>query len=335
MKIAIHLSEDTFSVRWVAYCKDQRIPYKIVDCYQNDILDQLEDCTALMWHFHQANAKATLFAKELMYSVEESGRKVFPDYKTMWHFDDKVGQKYLLEAIRAPMVPSYVFYTKKEAQAWTNNTNFPIVFKLRSGSSSDNVKLVKSKKQAFDLISQAFGKGFTHYDAWPNLKERIRKFKNGKASFLNVSKGFVRLFHTTEFAKVAGREKGYIYFQEFIANNDSDIRIIVIGEKAFAIKRMVRENDFRASGSGHIFFEKELIDLASVKIAFDVSTRLKAQCLAYDFVFKDGKPLIIEISYGFAITAYDQCPGYWDTSLQWHEGKFNPQSWMVDLMINR
>ncbi len=335
MKIAIHFSEGTFSERWVAYCKALEIPYKIVDCYRNDILQQLEDCTALMWHFHQANAKATLFAKELMYSVEESGRKVFPDFKTMWHFDDKVGQKYLLEAIDAPMVPSYVFYTKKEAQAWTNNADFPIVFKLRSGSSSDNVKLVHAKKQASDLIDQAFGKGFKHYDAWPNLKERLRKFKNGKTSLFDVSKGFLRLFHTTDFARVAGREKGYIYFQEFIANNDSDIRIIVIGEKAFAIKRMVRENDFRASGSGNIFFEKELIDLESVKVSFEVSARLNAQCLAYDFVYKDGKPLIIEISYGFAIAAYDRCPGYWDSSLNWYEGQFNPQSWMVDLLLNK
>jgi glutathione synthase/RimK-type ligase-like ATP-grasp enzyme len=288
-----------------------------------------------MWHFHQASPKATLFAKELLFSVEESGRKVFPDYSTVWHFDDKVGQKYLLEAINAPLVPSFVFYTKKEANEWIQGTSFPKVFKLRSGSSSDNVKLVKSKSEARDLVNQAFGKGFTHYDARSNLKERIRKFKNGKASLYNVFKGFVRLFHTTDFAKVAGREKGYIYFQEFIENNDSDIRIVVIADKAFAIKRMVRENDFRASGSGSILFDKELIDINSVRIAFEVSDRLDAQCLAYDFVFKDGDPLVIEISYGFAITAYDPCPGYWDRNLNWHEGQFNPQNWMVDLMIEQ
>lgn len=333
MKIAIHKSNETFSERWIAYCELKQIPYKIVDCYKNDILQQIEDCSALMWHFHQANAKATLFAKELMYSVEESGRKVFPDFKTMWHFDDKVGQKYLLEAINAPMVPSFVFYTKKEANEWIDKTNFPKVFKLRSGSSSENVRLVKSKAQAVSLVNQAFGRGFTHYYAWPNFTERIRKFKHGKTSLFEVFKGFIRLFYTTDFARVAGREKGYIYFQDFIANNDSDIRIIVIADKAFAIKRMVRENDFRASGSGSILFDKELIDEESVKIAFDVSQRLNAQSLAYDFVYKNGKPLIIEISYGFAITAYDSCPGYWDKNLQWHPGKFNPQNWMVDQML--
>jgi hypothetical protein len=106
----------------------------------------------------------------------------------------------------------------------------------------------------------------------------------------------------------------------------------VIAGKAFAIKRMVRENDFRASGSGSILFDKNLIDQESLRIAFDVSAKLKAQCLAYDFVYKDGKPLIIEISYGFANTAYDPCPGYWDEDLDWHDGHFVPHHWMVDLM---
>jgi hypothetical protein len=332
MKIAIHPARGSFSDRWINYCNHHDIPYKLVDCYQNDIFQQLEDCTALMWHFHHASPKSTLFAKQLMYSVVASGKKIFPDFNTVWHFDDKVGQKYLLEAIGAPLVASYVFYTKEEAMAWVKSTGFPIVFKLRSGSSSNNVKLVRTKEKALSLINQAFGKGFTQYDAWPNFKERLRKFKHGKTTFVNVSKGFARLFYTTEFSKVAGREKGYIYFQEFIENNDCDIRIIVADEKAFAIKRMVRENDFRASGSGTILYDKALFDIETVKVAFDVTRKLKAQCLAYDFVYKNGQPLIVEISYGYDNVAYDPCQGYWDENLNWHEGPFMSQDWMVDMM---
>jgi len=330
--IAIHKSED-FSVRWLQYCEAANIPYKIVDCYRNDIIQQLQGCTALMWHFNHANSKSTLFAKQLMYSVEELGIKAFPSYKTVWHFDDKVGQKYLLEALQAPLVPSYVFYTKKEALDWVNNTSFPKVFKLRGGAGSQNVQLVHAKSEAVRLVNKAFGRGFSQYDGWSNFKERLRKYKTGITTFTDVCKGFIRIFYTTEFAKVAGRDKGYIYFQDFIDNNDCDIRIIVIGEKAFAMKRMVRENDFRASGSGITFYKKELFDEGSVKIAFDLTQKIKAQCLAFDFVYKDGAPLILEISYGFAITIYDACEGYWDTDLNWHEGKFIPQNWIVDLML--
>ena len=333
MKIAIHHTEVSFSDRWVSYCVQKNISYKLVDCYKDNIIQQLSDCDALMWHFHNASPKDTLFAKQLLNSVAASGKKIFPDYNTMWHFDDKVGQKYLLEAIAAPMVTSYVFYTKKEAMDWVNSTGFPKVFKLRSGASSSNVRLVKSRQEAARLVNQAFGKGFSQYDPWPNFTERIRKFKHGKASLFNVFKGFIRLFYTTEFAKVAGNEKGYIYFQDFIPGNDCDVRIIVIGQKAFAMQRMVRENDFRASGSGITFYKRELFDEQTVKIAFDLTRQLNAQCLAFDFVYKEGAPLILEISYGFAIQVYDACEGYWDSEMNWHKGKFIPQNWMVDLTI--
>jgi hypothetical protein len=309
MKIAIHHTKGSFSDRWIAYCENKNIPYKIVDCYRNDIIQQLEDCSGLMWHYHHSHPKDTLFAKQLMYSVAAMGKKIFPDFNTAWHFDDKVGQKYLLEAVKAPLVPSFVFYDKQEALDWVNNSSFPKVFKLRSGASSANVSLARTKEDAVNLVNKAFGEGFTQYNGWTNFKERLRKFRKGKTTFFDVTKGFIRIFHTTEFSKVAGREKGYIYFQEFIAGNDSDIRIIVIDEKAFAIKRLVRENDFRASGGGTILYDKELFDIETVKLALDVTRNLNAQCLAYDFVYKDGKPLIVEISYGFANEAYDPVQG--------------------------
>ncbi|MCD4724678.1 MAG: hypothetical protein K8R63_07520, partial [Bacteroidales bacterium] len=245
MKIGIHQTKGLFSERWIDYCKANKIPYKLVNCYQDDIIKQLHDCDALMWHFHHASPRDFLFAKQLLYSVQASGKAVFPDYNTMWHFDDKLGQKYLLEAIGAPLVPSYVFYNKKEALAWARQTDFPRVFKLRGGAGSQNVRLIKTKGDAKKLIKRAFGRGFSQYAAWPNLKERIRKFKKGQSSLFDVLKGIIRLGYTTEFSRISGKERGYVYFQDFIPDNDHDIRVVVIGNKAFAIKRMVRENDFR------------------------------------------------------------------------------------------
>jgi glutathione synthase/RimK-type ligase-like ATP-grasp enzyme len=129
------------------------------------------------------------------------------------------------------------------------------------------------------------------------------------------------------------REIGYVYFQDFIPNNDYDIRIIVIGEKAFGIKRMVRKNDFRASGSGNIYYEKQHFGDETVGIAFDISKRLKSQCTAFDFVYDNKIPLIVEISYGFSPEGYNDCTGYWDSRLNWHEGTFDPYGWMVEMII--
>lgn len=331
MKIAIHLSKGSFSDRWIEYCKQNNVPFKIVNCYDNDIIDQLKDCDALMWHHNHGNYKDVLFAKPFLFSLQQAGVKVFPDFNTSWHFDDKVGQKYLLEAIGAPLVPSYVFYTKKDAMGWIHKTSFPKVFKLRGGAGSANVKLIHNRKQAEKLIIKAFGKGFPQFNRLGNLKERYKKYKSGKDSFFTVLKGVARLFIPTEFVKMHAPEKGYVYFQEFIPNNDHDIRVIVVGEKAFGIKRMTRENDFRASGSGTIIYEKSHIDKRCIEISFVINKIINAQSIAYDFVFdKKNNPLIVEISYGFAANPYDLCPGYWTSDLEWHEGNFNPQGWMVD-----
>jgi len=334
MKIAIHHRQGSFSDRWIAYCINQNIDYKIVNCYASDIIAQLEDCDALMWHHSHVDYKDTLFAKQLLYSVAQSGKKTFPDFKTNWHFDDKVGQKYLFEAIGAAMVASYVFYTREDALKWIENTTFPKVFKLRGGSGSQNVKLVNSSSHAKRLVRRAFGNGFTQFDRLSYLKERFRKYDEGQNSILGAFKGLGRLFIPTEFAQMHGREKGYIYFQDFIPNNQFDIRVIVILGKAFAAKRMVRKNDFRASGSGNILYEMEHLPIDSIKLAFQLAFKLQSQCVAFDFIYNNsGNPLVIEMSYGFPTFATDPCIGYWDESLKFHEGTFIAQYWMVEALL--
>ena len=336
MKLAIHDSKMGFHPRWVAYCEENNISYKIVNCYISNIIQQLQDCDALLWHHGQNNSKDIIIAKQILFALEHTGFIVFPDFNTAWHFDDKVAQKYLLERINAPMVSSYAFVDKKESLKWVETTSFPKVFKLRGGAGSANVKLARTRKQAIKLVNKAFGKGFRQYDKWQNLKDRIQKYKSGKTSFFDVMKGIARLNIEPDFSKTIGSERGYVYFQDFIPNQDSDTRIIVIGNRAFALKRMVRDDDFRASGSGEFYYERELFDERCIEISFSINKKIKSQSLAVDFVFNENNdPLVIEISYGFAAAGYDQCPGFWDNNLNWHQGKFNPQAWMVEDLIKR
>ncbi len=335
MKIAIHHREGSFSDRWIAYCIREQIQYKIVDCFKTDIIMQISDCDVLMWHFHHAIYKDRIVANKILFSLEHSGVKVFPDFRSAWHFDDKVAQKYLLEAIRAPLVPSYVFYSKNEALNWVKTITFPIVFKLKGGAGASNVKLIKSNAQAKKNIRRAFNKGFPQFDKYNNLKEKIIKYKDGKESLQGLFKGLLRLLISPEYSKKQSNEYGYVYFQKFIPNNNFDIRVIVIGKRAFAVKRIVRQNDFRASGSGNVVFNRVEIDVDCIKIAFNLNQKLQAQSIAYDFVFDEGnRPLIVEVCYGFAVNFYDPCPGYWDADLNWHEHKFNPQEWMIEELIN-
>ncbi|MFW5996460.1 MAG: hypothetical protein ACOCQP_00445, partial [Lentisphaeria bacterium] len=207
----------------------------------------------------------------------------------------------------------------------------------RGGAGSENVQLVKNQHEAEKLVKRAFGRGFSQYNWYRRFKEALRKYKKGKANLRKVLRPLYNALkrHPTAFAQFKGNEKGYVYFQDFIPNNSYDIRIIVIGDKAFGIKRMTRENDFRASGSGFIKHAKEEIDERCVRLAFEINERIKAQSIAFDFVFdSNDKPMMLEISYGFVASVYEECPGFWDKDLTWHEGAFNPCGWMVDLMFH-
>ncbi|WP_026471759.1 ATP-grasp domain-containing protein [Alkanindiges illinoisensis] len=336
MKIAIHHREGSFSDRWITYCEKQGINYKIVNAFDSNIIQQVGDCDAFMWHHHHGQFKDVLTAKHILFALEHAGVKVFPDFNTGWHFDDKVAQKYLLEAIGAPLVPSYVFYDKQEAIDWVNKTSFPKVFKLKGGAGSANVKLIKTKQEARSLIEQAFGKGFSQFDRLTAFRERLRRFKEGKANFVDLLKGFMRLFITTKFAKQQPPEKGYVYFQDFSPNLDSDIRIQMIGGRIFGLKRFVRDGDFRASGSGNfIEFNPENIDIRILKIAQRLNEKIQSSCLTIDFIYINEIPHIVELSYGFPVKFYDNCLGYWDNELNWQEGKFEPQEWMLNDILHK
>src|SRR5699024_10580647 len=195
---------------------------------------------------------------------------------------------------------------------------------------SSNVKLVTSKWEAKVLVRQAFSKGFSKYDKVANLRDRWYKFQKGKTGLWELIKGMLRFGKTTDFAKIAGNEKGYIYFQDFIPNNDHDTRVVVIGDRAFTLRRGVRENDFRASGSGHKSMDKNLFNDETVDLAFEIATKLKTQCVAFDFVFDQGVPKIIEISYGFTSHEF---PGFWDRDLNWHDGPVNVPKYMVGTLL--
>jgi glutathione synthase/RimK-type ligase-like ATP-grasp enzyme len=335
MKIAIHHLKGSFSDRWISYCIRNNVSYKIVDCYDSDIVSQLNDCSGLMWHWDLNDYKSALFVRQLTKSIESKGIKVFPDVNTSWHYDDKVGQKYLLEAINAPLVKSYIFYSKQKAYEWIEKTTFPKVFKLRVGAASVNVSLVKTAKKAKQLVNKAFSNGFSHIDPFNRLKHRIWVFKRDKkiSGLKMVLTGIVRIFIPNVVERFSHNEKGYIYFQDFIPDNNFDTRLVIVGNRCFGVRRFCRKGDFRASGSGICDANPDLINPDSIKIAFDVAKKIGSQSIAFDFVLDHQKPKIIEISYCFPLGAPDDCAGYWDENLIWHDEKVNAEEFMIEDFI--
>lgn len=333
MKVGIHHREGSFTDRWIYYCKSQNIPFVQVDCHASEIIKTLqqEKVTHLMWHLNHLSVKDKMTFPYVLNSADAMGVKTFPNFNTRWHFDDKVAQKYFMEAIKAPYIKSHAFYTREEALSYVETTQFPLVAKLKGGAGSTNVKLLNSKQEAEIYIDTLFTVGIKSINKpLDNLDQKLRVAKQVKNPVVLLKKTVSFVKRMNKERAMSQAEVGYVYFQQFLPNNDFDTRIITVGDKAFGIRRFTHENDFRASGSGKIDYTASGIDSKMISVAFQISDAIGAQSLAYDFVYDENKtPKIVEICFGFSMKAYDKCEGFWDKNLQFHKGPFNPQEFMI------
>lgn len=336
-QLAIHHREGSYSDRWIASCKEHGIPFRVVNCLDSDIIQQLAHADGLLWHWTHQDHREQLMARQLILAAEAMGVIVFPSMPTCWHYDDKIAQKYLLEAIGAPLVPTYVFCDLDAAFRWIDQTSFPKVFKLRRGAGSANVRLARSASEARSLAKRALTTGF-----WPiarytrDAEKRYRAARQRGDLFRAIRRMPMVWAKIRQVNRAMGRELGYVYFQDFIPGNDFDIRVTIIGDRAFGFTRNVRPGDFRASGSGDINYDIGRINLQCVRTAFEVTRAIGSQSMAFDFVLDENKqPRILEVSYCYDAKAVYNCHGYWDDQLNWHQGHMWPQDGILADLLNQ
>ena len=333
--VAIHDRTGSFSDRWITHLSAAGIPFIVVNGYDTGIVEQLRDCRVFLWHFHHSSIRDLRYARHVLCAAEAMGLRVFPNSATAWHYNDKVAQKYLLEAVSASLVPTWVFHDKNEAFRWALSATWPKVFKLRRGAGSTNVRLVKSRSEADGLIARMFDTGMKattspskvlnsqrrQLDTWSKRVDAVRSLPNS-------------LRRRARFP----REQDYVLFQEFVPDNPTDTRVTVIGDRAFCFRRAARKNDFRASGSGELIYPRPgEADREAICVALGISRRLGFQSMAYDILtdVPSGRRLVCEISYAYSAEAVRNCGGYYDLNLDWHEGSVWPQDAVLEDLLGK
>jgi len=277
---------------------------RLLDFRSSKDFMQIGGCDAAMWHwYHVPDDKRV--APRILSAIDHAFHlPIFPNLKTCWHYDEKLSQHYLLDALRVPRVKTWVFWDYAQAIAFLEGAQYPLIFKLSVGAGSANVLRFKSAHQARQKIDQIFGEGILPYT-----------FDEPPAQ--------PHWYYP--------KQHNYAYFQEFLANNSHDIRITVIGDRAFGFLRQNREGDFRASGSGRVEYDPEKIPQEALEIAFEVSRKCDFQCMAYDFLRDtEGKVRLNEFSYGFVNRAVYECPGFWNPRLEFHPGQYWPEEFQVE-----
>ena len=326
----------SFSDRWISKARQLDHEVRIVDVYQNDIIEQLRGCDGFMWRFPHTPFPR-LFAKRLLAAVGQGlGLAVFPDWKTVWHYDDKVAQSYLLEAAGIPTAKTWIFWKREDALNFCQSAKYPLVIKLASGASSQNVRLLKDFGEAEYWFNKLFYSGVFSLErpTSTNLRVILKRLRPS-ARFL------LRGRHPNP-GSFFELQKNYLMVQEFLPDNPHDTRVTVIGNRAFAFRRFNRPDDFRASGSGSFDTDPGAIDSEFIRLGFRTAQSLGTQSVAIDGLYRDNECVTTEISYSYVSWVVHECPGHWELEgdpesgrLIWKTGQMWPEDAIMEDFIAR
>jgi glutathione synthase/RimK-type ligase-like ATP-grasp enzyme len=325
LRIAVHPdrirlrngAEQSFSDRWTESLRGAGHEVVSVSSREPGLLDALRTCDGFLWWFPPV-AGPRERGKQLAFTLAQTMPKlvVFPDWKSAWHFDDKIAQSTLLEAAGLPMPRTHVFWRLEDALAFLDTATFPLVLKLASGFRSTNVTLLRSRGEAERWVRRIFTRGVS------DLSSPLRVWK--RRFFRQVSKEPL--------------EKGRVLLQDFVPDNAFDTRVTVIGHRVFAFRRSNRPNDFRASGSGVLLTNPDEIERDALHLAVRAARTLEMPSLAIDVLRRDGQPVLTEISYYYEGIGPRACPGHWierDGALTWVEGPMRTDDALLEMFLGR
>ena len=317
----------SFSKRWLERLPELGHEARVVDASKPEFFEEVAACDGFMWTILQA-VHSRHFGRRVLAALEHGmGMPVFPSWETIWHFDDKIGQYYLLRAAGLPTPETWVFWHRNDAIEFCRTARYPMVIKLAAGIMSRNVQLLHNFEEALYWIDRMFGAGLVALQK-PKIEGVRGAVDRARSAARLLAKGF-----SPDPGRMAEVQRGYLLLQEFLPGNEFDTRATVIGNRAFAFRRHNRPGDFRASGSGRIDWDFTQIDPRMIRLAFKAQRRLQAQSLAVDGMYRNGEPTLGEISYIYESWAVAECAGHWElgegdpetAELTWVEGHLWPE----------
>ncbi len=305
------------------------LSFEVVDLDHSDWIDQVASAQAVIWNPHFMGPQSAGLFKERVYFLETVlGKRVMPSFSTIWHFESKAAQSYLLDHLDVPRPRTLVTFDRAEALEKSAELGLPVVAKRSWGAGSSNVSLLKTRKDVETYIDRELVQ-----QAWD--ESRSAHGSTRRAALASATEPWFGA--KVRQAVLGGEWANLVYLQEFIPGNESDLRITVISGHAMTFWRHNRAHDFRASGSGLVDYDKDAPESA-LRLCLGISERTGADSMAYDILFRDGEPVVVEMSYGFVVEFVHDVQGNWTMGprgeLTYNEGKVWPQALWVERLIS-
>lgn len=193
------------------------------------------------------------------------------------------------------LIPSLDFYVAHE------NKYFQELHKARVGIETPSSELLTCSlsESLMDkgVVKPSYGFGSKGISLQNNNVNIIKSCSNLMTPYINIERGFFATArNVAKFLKYKGlypSRFGKVVVQDFIPELKHDWKVLVFGNKAFALKRFVRNGDFRASGSGKFDFD-EIASEELIKFSISIREKLNVPFVSLDVAEGKNKFSIIE-----------------------------------------
>ena len=182
------------------------------------------------------------YIEDIVLGLELAGARVIPAFRLLRAHNNKVFMEILRDLVRTEDfsgIESHTFGTLEDWEARKRGPEGlppdPTVIKPAAGALSRGVAMAAGESGLRTKILAISRTRNLRHDLW-DLGRSLRR------------KGYVR----------ESRNRKKFVVQNFVAGLDHDWKVLIYGDRYYAIRRDNRRNDFRASGGGRLVCERKL-----------------------------------------------------------------------------
>lgn len=226
------------------------------------------------------------YFEDVLYALHRKGAILVPEWRYMRAHHNKAMMELLRDVDLAEIdtgIHSRVFGCNEEFFQHIDETEFPCVYKTAEGAGSKGVALLQDKEHAQKLLNDL------NINHKASLKEKLKQAIGRRKPLTRHS-----------------NYRSKFVIQNFIKGLSGDFKVLVFGDKYYALSRKNRDDDFRASGSGRLDYEPKLPS-GIFDFAKSVYDALIVPVLSLDIAFDGNRFYLIEfqcLNFGTATLEY-------------------------------
>lgn len=187
------------------------------------------------------------YIRDCLMDLQARGNHLVPSFELFCCHENKGWQELLRRQLGLPGLWSCYFSSKRELRDY--DIPYPVVLKTLTGSNSRGVFLVQDEKQLLSRIRSlepALGLG----QRLDLLRRRYLRKPRSYPGFPD----YTNLTDYHQYRDYITMELPFI-LQEFVPALNFDYRVVGLGDRFYASKRLTRKGDFRASGAKRFDFD--------------------------------------------------------------------------------